>query len=84
MAIGDVSTGVAAAMAVGFALLNAERTGTGQYLDASLLDTYFHMHELAVPVISHSQGKVLAAAQRLAASDRQSVRRVSSVPAATS
>src|SRR5215469_4618823 len=52
MAIGDVSTGVAAAMAVGFALLNATRTGKGQYLDASLLDTYFHMHELAVPVVS--------------------------------
>src|SRR6516225_3416115 len=36
MAIGDVSTGVAAAMAVGFALLHRERTGEGQYLDASL------------------------------------------------
>ena len=52
MAIGDISTGVAAAMAVGFALLNAERTGKGQPLDASLLDTYFHMHELCVPVVS--------------------------------
>jgi CoA:oxalate CoA-transferase len=52
MAIGDVSTGVAAAMAVGYALLSAERNGVGQYLDASLLDTYFHMHELAVPVLS--------------------------------
>jgi CoA:oxalate CoA-transferase len=52
MAIGDVSTGVAAAMAVGYALLNAERTGKGQYLDASLLDTYFHMHEMCVPVVS--------------------------------
>jgi CoA:oxalate CoA-transferase len=52
LAIGDVSAGVASAMAVGFALLNASRTGKGQYLDASLLDTYFHMHEMAVPVIS--------------------------------
>src|SRR5216683_7090435 len=52
MAIGDVSTGVAAAMAVGFALLNAARTGKGQFLDASLTDTYFHMHELCVPVKS--------------------------------
>ena len=52
MAIGDVSTGVAAAMAVGFALLHRERTGEGQYLDASLLDTYFHMHEQNVPAIS--------------------------------
>jgi crotonobetainyl-CoA:carnitine CoA-transferase CaiB-like acyl-CoA transferase len=57
MAIGDVSTGVAAAMAVGFALLNAERTGKGQFIDASLLDTYFHMHELCVPVVSLRKGK---------------------------
>ncbi|MGH7934088.1 MAG: CaiB/BaiF CoA transferase family protein [Candidatus Binataceae bacterium] len=52
MAIGDVSTGVAAAMAVGYALLNVTRTGKGQFIDASLLDTYFHMHELAIPVAS--------------------------------
>jgi crotonobetainyl-CoA:carnitine CoA-transferase CaiB-like acyl-CoA transferase len=52
MAIGDVSTGVAAAMAVGFALVHRERTGEGQYLDASLLDTYFHMHEATVPQVS--------------------------------
>ena len=57
MAIGDVSTGVAAAMAVGFALLNRERTGEGQYIDASLLDTYFHMHELSVPVVSLRPGR---------------------------
>ncbi len=52
MAIGDVSTGVSAAMAVGFALLHRERTGEGQRIDASLVDTYFHMHELSVPVLS--------------------------------
>src|ERR1700681_3922397 len=52
MAIGDVSTGVAAARAIGFALLHRERTGEGQYLDASLLDTYFHMHEANVPMVS--------------------------------
>jgi CoA:oxalate CoA-transferase len=52
MAIGDVSTGVAAAMAVGFALLHRERTGQGQYIDASILDTYFHMHDMAVPLVS--------------------------------
>ncbi len=59
MAIGDVSTGVAAAMAVGFALLHRERTGEGQMLDASLLDTYFHMHELSVPVVSLRPGKFI-------------------------
>ncbi len=59
MAIGDVSTGVAAAMAVGFALLHRERTGEGQMIDSSLLDTYFHMHELSVPVISLRPGKFI-------------------------
>lgn len=57
MAIGDVSTGVSAAMAVGFALLHRERTGEGQHIDASLLDTYFHMHELSVPVVSLRPGR---------------------------
>jgi CoA:oxalate CoA-transferase len=52
MAMGDVSTGVATAMAVGFALLNRERTGQGTYIETSLLDTYFHMQELFVPLIS--------------------------------
>ena len=52
MAIGDASTGVAAAMAVGFALLHRERTGEGQYIETSLLDTYFNMHEVAVPRVS--------------------------------
>ncbi len=49
VAIGDASTGVAAAMAVGFALLHCERTGEGQFIEATLLDTYFHMHEENVP-----------------------------------
>ena len=57
MAIGDVSTGVAAAMAIGFALVHRERTGEGQYLDASLLDTYFHMHERNLPIIAMSGGE---------------------------
>jgi CoA:oxalate CoA-transferase len=57
MAIGDISAGVACAMAVGFALLNRERTGVGQFIDASLIDTYFHMHELCVPVVSLRPGR---------------------------
>jgi len=58
MAIGDVSTGVAAAMAVCAALLHRERTGEGQYLDASLTDTYFHMHELNVPKVALAGDRV--------------------------
>lgn len=56
MAIGDISTGVSAAMAIGFALLHREKTGRGQYIEASLLDTYFHMHEVAVPRVSLRKG----------------------------
>ncbi len=56
MAMGDSATGMAAAMAVGFALLHRERTGEGQYLEASLLDTYFQMHEVAIPRVSLRKG----------------------------
>jgi len=52
IAMGDSATGIAAAMAIGFALLHRERTGEGQYIDCSLLDTYFHMHEVNVPKTS--------------------------------
>src|SRR6266849_254258 len=48
-AIGDSATGVTAAMAIGGALLHRERTGEGQYIECSLLDTYFQMHEVNVP-----------------------------------
>lgn len=52
IALGDVSTGVSAAMAIGFALLHRERTGEGQHIEATLLDTYFHMHEANVPKVA--------------------------------
>src|SRR5262245_11261633 len=48
-AIGDHATGVTAAMSIGFALLHRERTGEGQYVECSLVDTYFNMHEVNVP-----------------------------------
>jgi CoA:oxalate CoA-transferase len=50
--VGDSGTGLAAAMAIGFALLHRERTGEGQYVEASLIDTYFHMHEVNVPKLA--------------------------------
>jgi crotonobetainyl-CoA:carnitine CoA-transferase CaiB-like acyl-CoA transferase len=39
-------------MAVGFALLHRERTGEGQHVESTLIDTYFHMHEVNVPRVS--------------------------------
>ncbi|MCK9992207.1 MAG: hypothetical protein Dbin4_00727 [Alphaproteobacteria bacterium] len=56
MALGDVSTGVNAYAAVVTALLDRARTNEGQYLDISLLDTYFHMHEINVQAHSGSSG----------------------------
>jgi crotonobetainyl-CoA:carnitine CoA-transferase CaiB-like acyl-CoA transferase len=52
IAIGDSATGVTAAMCIGFALLHRERTGEGQYIDCSLVDTYFNMHEVNIPKTS--------------------------------
>ena len=51
-AMGDNATGLAAAMAIAVALLHRERTGEGQYIEASLIDTYFQMHEVNVPRVS--------------------------------
>ncbi len=45
VAIGDVMTSVQAAAAIGYALYHRERTGVGQYLDISLLDSYFYVHD---------------------------------------
>ena len=55
-AIGDVSTGAHAMGAIACALLYRERSGRGQYLDLSLLDTYFHYHEASVQIHSLSRG----------------------------
>jgi crotonobetainyl-CoA:carnitine CoA-transferase CaiB-like acyl-CoA transferase len=58
IALGDVSTGAHAMGAICAALLSRARTGRGQYLDISLLDTYFHYHECAVELHSLSKGKI--------------------------
>jgi CoA:oxalate CoA-transferase len=56
LAIGDVSTGVHGLAAVACALLYRDRTGEGQHIDVSLLDSYFHYHDLGVQMISASGG----------------------------
>ena len=56
MAIGDAATGVSAAMGIAFALLHREKTGEGQYIEATLLDTFFQMHEVNIPRISLRKG----------------------------
>src|SRR5262245_59327373 len=56
LAIGDVSTGVHGLAAIACALLYRERTGEGQHLDISLVDAYFHYHDVWVQAISASGG----------------------------
>ena len=57
MGMGDVGTGVHTFSAVLTALLHRERTGRGQYIDISLVDCYFHYHDLNVQLISLSGGE---------------------------
>jgi CoA:oxalate CoA-transferase len=57
VAIGDVSTGVHAMGAIACALLYRERTGAGQFIDISLLDSYFHCQTVGVELYSASGGR---------------------------
>jgi len=59
LGIGDVTTGVHACGAIGYALLDVHRTGEGQFLDISLLDCYFHQHEVNVQAYSASKGAIV-------------------------
>jgi crotonobetainyl-CoA:carnitine CoA-transferase CaiB-like acyl-CoA transferase len=58
LGIGDVMTGVHGLGAIACALLYREKTGRGQHLDISLLDSYYHCHDLNVQLYSASGGKV--------------------------
>lgn len=59
LGIGDVSAGVHALAAINGALLYRHKTGKGQYIDISLLDSYFHAHEINVQAYSGSGGKIM-------------------------
>lgn len=58
MGIGDISTGVHGLSAVLAALLYRERSGKGQWVDVSLVDTYFHYHDLSAQALSLSAGAI--------------------------
>ena len=53
-----MTAGLNGAASIGFALLHRERTGKGNYLDISLLDTYFHCHDFSVQAFSASGGAI--------------------------
>jgi crotonobetainyl-CoA:carnitine CoA-transferase CaiB-like acyl-CoA transferase len=57
VAMGDVMTGVHGVAAISSALFHRAMGGPGQYLDISLLDSYFHCHESGVAMISASDGR---------------------------
>jgi crotonobetainyl-CoA:carnitine CoA-transferase CaiB-like acyl-CoA transferase len=58
MGIGDISTGVHGLSAVLAALLYRERTGKGQWVDVSLVDSYFHYHDMSAQLLSLSGGTI--------------------------
>ncbi|MGB5146051.1 MAG: CoA transferase [Porticoccaceae bacterium] len=58
ISIGDVNTGVHALAAINGALFYRAQGGGGQYIDCSLLDSYFHCHDLSVQLYSNSNGKM--------------------------
>jgi crotonobetainyl-CoA:carnitine CoA-transferase CaiB-like acyl-CoA transferase len=57
-ALGDTTTGAHALAAINAALYHRATGGGGQYLDISLLDCYFHSHEMNVGAISASGGAI--------------------------
>jgi len=56
LGIADVSSGVHAFAALGYALYYREKTGVGQYIDMAMVDTLYHMHEVNVQVHTLSGG----------------------------
>jgi len=57
MAIADVGSGVHAFAAIGYALYHRERTGVGQHIDISMVDSLYHMHELNVQAYTTTNGE---------------------------
>jgi len=57
LGIADVSSGVHAFAALGYALYHREKTGVGQHIDLSMVDAMFHMHEVNVQGYAMSDGE---------------------------
>ena len=56
LGIADVSSGVHAFAALGYALYYREKTGVGQHIDLAMIDALYHMHEVNVQVHTLSGG----------------------------
>ncbi|MGD9602833.1 MAG: CaiB/BaiF CoA transferase family protein [Gammaproteobacteria bacterium] len=57
VSMADVSSGVHAFAAIGYALFHRLRTGEGQWLDISMIDSIFHMLEIPIQGTSLGGGK---------------------------
>lgn len=57
-AMGDTMTGVHGFAGVATALFRRERTGVGDWIQVSLLDTYIHSHEINIQEYSGSRGAI--------------------------
>jgi crotonobetainyl-CoA:carnitine CoA-transferase CaiB-like acyl-CoA transferase len=57
LGMADVSSGVHAFSAIGYALFYRERTGIGQHIDISMIDSLYHMHEANLQVNSITNGE---------------------------
>ena len=59
-AVTDTSAGVHAFAAIGYALFRRDRTGKGSHIDIAMVDTIFHMQEMAVQAPSMTNGEYRA------------------------
>jgi crotonobetainyl-CoA:carnitine CoA-transferase CaiB-like acyl-CoA transferase len=57
LGMADVSSGVHAFSAIGYALFHRERTGVGQHIDISMVDSLYHMHEANLQINSITNGE---------------------------
>ena len=55
MALADVNAGVHGFASLGYALFHCERTGRGQYIDISMIDALYHMHEVNVELCANAK-----------------------------
>ncbi len=59
-AVTDVGSGVHAFGAIGYALFRRDRTGRGSHIDVAMVDSMFHMQEMAVQAPSITNGEYQA------------------------
>ena len=57
LGIADITSGVHAFAALGYALYYREKTGVGQCIDLSMVDALYHMHEISIQAYSVTGGQ---------------------------